>query len=322
MAVYYAGVDLGGTKIYAGVAGGQGQLLGALKVPTGAEAGYAAVLDRVAATVRGAAREAGVAAGEIAVTAVGVPGRVHPETGHVYLAPNLGWRDRPGGADLRVLLPGEVRLDNDANLAALGEHRFGAGRGADHMVFVTVSTGVGAGLVLDGRVYRGADFGAGELGHTIVAPGGPLCNCGRRGCLEAVASGGAIGRRARQLAAAGRGRRMLDLAGGAPDRISARTVFAAAAAGDAEALELVRDAAGYLGRAIANILTLLEPQRVVLGGGVMESGPLIWELIRAVVARSLPDRPGIAARLVPAALGDRMGLMGALALALDGAPGP
>lgn len=318
MPAYHVGVDLGGTKIYTGLADSAGQLLSALKVPTRAAAGYAAVLERVAFTVRETARRAGADERKIAVVAVGAPGRVNPVTGTVYHAPNLGWRDRPFGDDLRSLVPGEIRLDNDANLAALGEHRFGAGQGADDLVFITVSTGIGAGLILDRRLYRGAGFGAGELGHTVIDPGGPLCRCGRRGCLEAVASGGAIGRRGRELAAAGRGRRMSALVGGAADKISARTVFEAAAGGDAEALDIIRGAAHYLGLGIANILTLLDPARVILGGGVMESGPLIWELVRSGVEKNLPDRPRIGARLIPAALGDRMGLMGAVALALPG----
>lgn len=317
MPAYYAAVDLGGTKIYAGVADGQGRLLSELKVPTEARSGYAAVLERVASTVREAMRRAGAIDGEPAAIGVGVPGQVNPETGVVYQAPNLGWKDVSFGDDLRSLLPGEIRLENDANLAALGEYRFGAGRGVGDLVFITVSTGIGGGLVLNHRLYRGAGFGAGEIGHTVVEPGGPRCACGNHGCLEAVASGGAIGRRARELVAAGRGRRMLTLAGGMPDRVSARTVFEAAAEGDAEALDLVRCAARYLGIGIANILNVLNPALVILGGGVMESGPLIWELVRSEVEKNALNQSLASVRLVPAALGGRMGLMGAVALALD-----
>lgn len=315
MSAYYAGVDLGGTKIYAGLADGQGRLLSELKVPTEAASGYAAVLERVASAVREAIRRAGVPDGAPAVVGVGVPGQIDPATGVVHQAPNLGWKNVPFGEDLKSLVSGEIRLDNDANLAALGEYRFGAGRGVGDLVFMTVSTGIGGGLILNHRLYRGAGFGAGEIGHMVVEPGGPRCACGNHGCLEAVASGGAIGRRARELIAAGRGRRMLDLAGGVPDRVSARAVFQAAAEDDGEALELVRRAARYLGIGIANILNVLSPSLVILGGGVMESGPLIWELVRSEVGKNALDQSLASARLVPAALGGRMGLMGAVALA-------
>jgi len=316
VAPYYVGVDLGGTKIYTGLADTEGRLLSEVKVPTAAENGYIAVVERIASTIGEVCSRAGVSAGTVSAVGVGAPGPLNPETGLIHLAPNLGWENVPLGNDLQGLIQLPVLLENDANLAALGEHRFGTGRGVSDLVFITVSTGIGGGLILNNTLYRGAGFAAGEIGHTVVDPDGPSCSCGSRGCLETLASGRAIGRQARELIASGGGRGMLTQAGGVADQVTAVTVFEAATGGDPEALVLVRKAARYLGIGIANILNVLNPPLVVLGGGVMESGAMILELINAETRAYALREAYAAARLVPAELGDRMGLMGAIALAI------
>ncbi|MBF7081665.1 ROK family protein [Desulfallas sp. Bu1-1] len=311
------GVDLGGTKILTVLAGMEGDVLARVKVPTGAELGQEHVIDKIVETVQAALLEAGAPAGSVKAVGMGVPGPVDADNGFIHFAPNLGWRDVPLGEIMRRRLDLPVYMDNDANLAALGEHRYGAGRGAADMVYITVSTGVGGGLILGGRVYRGAGGGAGEIGHVTVAEDGPVCRCGNRGCLEAVASGTAMARRAAALVDEGRGAGILAAAGGDKNKISARAVARAARAGDAAALAILRDAGRYLGIAVAGLVNLLNPAAVVLGGGVMESAGLFWEpMLERVQRRSLPSSLE-AVRIVRAALGGESGAMGAVALAIE-----
>jgi len=247
---------------------------------------------------------------------VGSPGTLD-SAGVVYNSPNLAWHGVPLKKMLEDMSGMPVVADNDANLAALGEYRFGAGRGARHMVYVTVSTGIGGGLIIGGQIYRGAGGGAGEAGHMVVDPGGPLCGCGRRGCLEALSSGTAIAARARELVAAGKGEIILREAGGNSGEITSVTVGKAARGGDPEATGIIVQAGTYLGMGMAGVVNLLNPDRLVLGGGALKTSPLFWDsMYRELSARALRsslDSTGV----VAAGLGSRSGLMGAVSLALD-----
>lgn len=313
------GVDLGGTKIYTALAGLEGNILAEARVPTRAREGPGAVLGRIADTVRQVCGEAGGAA-PLAL-GIGSPGPLDPETGVVYRSPNLGWDGVLLKAGLEEMLGLPVLVDNDANLAAFGEYSFGAGRGSRQMAYVTVSTGIGGGLILDGRIYRGSGGGAGEVGHMVLDPDGPPCGCGRRGCLEALASGTAMAARARELAAAGRGEAILKEAGGGTGGITSAEVARAAAAGDPGALEIIIRAGEYLGMGLANLVNLFNPDRLVLGGGALKAGEAFWAAMeRELAARAL--RPALdQVRVVRAGLGDRSGLMGALALAAGAVAG-
>ncbi|HHU85963.1 MAG: ROK family protein [Pelotomaculaceae bacterium] len=312
-----AGVDLGGTKIYTVLASSRGEVLAEQKIPTEAEKGPQHVIARILESVEQVRKAAFPASRRLRALTLGAPGPLDTSRGIIHFAPNLNWHNLPIGEILQEKTGVRVLLDNDANLAALGEHFYGAGRGAENMVFITVSTGVGGGLILGGRLYRGAADGAGEIGHMTVLPDGPRCSCGNRGCLEALASGTAIARKAGELAACGGGRGILAAAGGDPGKISAVAVAAAAAEGDPGAVAVIEEAAGYLGIGVANLVNLLNPSLVVLGGGVMAAGELIWEGVRREVrARSLAAaRQKL--RLAPAELGGRAGAMGAVALALQ-----
>ena len=312
---YVAGVDLGGTKIRTALAGAGGQVLAETEVPTEAAGGVRHVVERVLYTLELVQREAGVERRQLAALGVGVPGPLDPASGVVYTAPNLGWQDVPVRTILEEKTGIPVYLENDADLAALGEYAWGAGRGAENMVYVTVSTGIGGGLILNGRLYRGSLGGAGEIGHTVVLPDGPPCRCGKRGCTEALASGTAIARRAVELVEGGFGRGILAAAGGRVEGITAAAVAAAAAAGDGEALFLMKEAARYLGVALANVIVLLSPSLVVLGGGVMQAGEFFYEEICRQVRRGVIG-PAARARVVPAATGGRAGVLGAVYLAL------
>lgn len=252
--------------------------------------------------------------------AVGVSfgGPVDAASGRVILSHHVpGWQDMPLRDRLAQIFGVPVAVDNDGNIAALGEFRYGAGQGCASLLYVTVSTGVGGGWVLDGQIYHGADSMAGEIGHTIVNPQGPPCICGRRGCVEAMASGPAIARaaRARLNAEPGAGAKLRALVGNDLNALTAERVAGAAAEGDLLAQRVMEDAAHALGFGIGTAITLMNPERIVIGGGVSKSGERYWqELRQAASTNTLPEMRSVE-RIVPAALGDDAPLWGAVALA-------
>jgi glucokinase len=291
-------IDVGGTWLRVARVTALGRVLDRRRQPTPAGGDAAAVVEavgRLAAQLGGPARLAGVAA----------PGPVDPASGTVYSPPNLpGWGAYPLRSRLADRLGCPVWVHNDANLAALGEARFGAGRGADPLVYLTVSTGIGGGVILGGRIFEGAHGLAGELGHVIVRAGGPRCNAGHAGCLEALASGTAVQRRAAELA-------------GTAGEPAAAEVAQAAAAGTAWAIQVLEEAGEALGLAIGGLINAFDPAWVVLGGGLTGA----WELWAPAMQRSAEavamaraQRPVDIRR---AALGDDGGLIGAAAHALD-----
>jgi glucokinase len=236
-----------------------------------------------------------------------------------------GWENTPLIEWLQAELNVQAVVDNDANAAALGEFRFGAGQGSRHILYVTISTGIGGGWILNGRPYGGADGLAGEIGHLIVQPGGFLCPCGQRGCLEAEASGPAMAQRVRLYLSkkksktrperSRKGKYLLELAEGNPDKITAQLISQAAAQGDKLSQKVIREAAERLGVGLAGALTLMNPDQIILGGGVIKSGELWWQTVRATTrAQTHAD---ISVEIVPAALGDDAPLWGAAALAED-----
>ena len=252
--------------------------------------------------------------------AIGVSfgGPVDARAGVVLLSHHVpGWEQMP----LRELLQAEydapASIDNDANVAALGELRFGAGAGCESLMYITVSTGVGGGLILDGRIWHGADGMAGEIGHVVVDPAGPTCLCGKRGCVERLASGPYIAQDVREQLCAQphSGRILRELAGGHVDAVSAQTVAEAAALGDALALAALERAGRALGISIGNTANLLNPQRFILGGGVTKSGLAFWDSVRRAARQTA--LPQVRCEIVPALLGDDAPLWGAVALAED-----
>ncbi|MGQ9780581.1 MAG: ROK family protein [Bacillota bacterium] len=307
------GVDLGGTKIAAILVDGAGNVLNELRRPTEAERGREVVLENIVAAVRAVAGEN---FGRVAAVGLGAPGPLNRREGVIYQAPNLpGWQDVPVVRLLREELGCPVFLENDANAAGFGEWALGAGRGTQDMIYLTVSTGIGGGLILGGRIHHGRDDGAGEVGHMTVLPDGPRCGCGRRGCWEALASGTAIARAMVEALAEGRKSRVLELAGGDPSAVDAALVARAAREGDALAREVLERAFYYLAVGIVNLIHLLNPEAVVIGGGVAKMGEELFGPVRRMVAeRAYPamvrDLP-----IVPAALGDRAGVIGAAMVA-------
>jgi glucokinase len=286
-------------------------------MPTDARQGPAAVLatlERLIARLLDAARPARVAGIGIAAA-----GQIHPETQAVVQAPNLGWHDVPLRAHVRDRFALPTHVENDVRAAAWGEYRHGAGRGAGSLVAVFVGTGVGSGAVVDGRLLRGAGNAAGELGHTQVAPAdGAPCGCGQRGCLEAYASGSGLIRRVLAALERGATTSLLPAAGGDPGRVTADLVAREAAAGDALAAELWADLERYLGLALANYVTLVNPALLLLGGGVVAAVPALLDAVAAAV-RARTTVMARSVRVVRPGLGDSAGLVGAAALAAEAA---
>jgi len=306
------GVDLGGTQVRALVCDSEGQVLSRAATLTLAHEGRDAVIRRIIETVIEAVGTRPWT--EIAGIGIGAPGPLDPYSGVVVHAPNLpGWEQVPLQRIIAERFCVPAALGNDANLAALGEQRFGAGRGVDDLVYMTISTGIGGGIISGGELFLGHGGFAGEVGHQTILAGGPLCGCGNHGCLEALAAGPAIGRMGREAAEEGRGEALLALAGGDVSRISARVVSQAAAAGDATAIEIIRRAATYIGIGLANLANILNPELYVLGGGVTHAGPLLFDTIRETIRRTamLATRD---VRVERAVLGDDVVLWGAVAL--------
>jgi glucokinase len=314
----YIGIDLGGTKILTGLVNEAGQVIAQDYRKTGAKKGLNAVVRRMAESTARALQNAGVATTTVQAVGIGVPGPVDVDEGIVTQPPNLpGWRNVPVRAMIEEVLEIPTFLENDANAAALGEYLFGAGRGSTHMLYVTVSTGIGGGFILDGKLYHGADGAAGEIGHVTILPRGPHCGCGNRGCLESVASGTAIAREGRELVIRGVPTLISELAGQDPEAVTAKLVAEAAQRGDPEAQDIIQEAMNYLGIGIANLVNLLNPETVVIGGSLIKLGDILFDSVRRAVKRRAFPIASQRAQIVPAELGDRVGICGAAAVAIQ-----
>jgi glucokinase len=304
------GLDVGGTKINAFRVRRDGTVDERRTVATPAddpEATIRAMID--------VARE--IRASDVVAVGVGAAGLVDSDEGMLRFAPNLAWRDLPIAARMREGLGLPCQVDNDANVAAWGEWRFGAGRGYRHMLLVTVGTGIGGGIVAGRRLFRGAHGFGGEIGHVIVEPDGPQCGCGNRGCWETVASGQAVGRLGREAAREHPDSLVATLAGDA-DAVSGVTVTEAALRGDAIAIEVFREVGRRLGEGIAGLVNVLDPQIVVVGGGAISAGDLLLQPAREACERAV-EAPAFRPRvpIVPAELGNDAGAVGAAALAFE-----
>jgi glucokinase len=315
---FIIGVDLGGTNIVVGALSESGdRQLGMRSEPTVSERGVDVVVDRMVAmvehTIEVIIRETGGTRDDVLGVGIGAPGPLDRERGLVVVAPNLGWRNFP----LRDVIADRVQipatLDNDANCATLGEWWQGAARGSRHVVGLTIGTGIGGGIIIDGRLHHGVSDVAGEIGHTTIDVNGRYCRCGNYGCLEAYASGPAIAQRAREALERDEISSLPRMVDGDLDSLTAATVYEAAKLGDALARELVRDTATFLGAGIANLLNVFNPDVVVIAGGVTQAGEPLFDPLRAEVRRRA-FRPAVdACRIVPGELPGTAGVVGAVA---------
>ncbi len=312
--MYAIGVDLGGTKILTALVDGAGRVVQRHRVPTPRE-GPAAVVEAIAGTVDAVLQGTAVHRPQPTGIGVGSPGPLDPRAGIVLEPPNLpGWHDVPLARMLSDRLGMITHIEHDANAAALAEWWIGAGRGIRDLVYVTISTGIGGGIILGDVLLQGHSGTAGEIGHTTIDVDGPRCGCGRPGHLEAMASGPAIARMAAEASGTGQRTVVLAMAGGDPSRITAEMVEEAARQGDVVARAVLARAGFYIGVGVANLLNLLNPRRVIIGGGVSKAGELLFGSIRRTVSELAFEHPARDAEIVPAALGDDVGAIGAAAV--------
>ena len=310
----YGALDLGGTKLRAVIADLDGNIAGEIILPSEADEGPERVIDRMIETLEAAATKAGVAIAELRAVAVASPGALDLVHGEVQEAPQLpGWNGVPLVEIMGKRLGLPVLLENDANAAALGENRYGAGRGTRFMVYLTISTGVGGGIIIERKVYHGVSGAAGELGHMVVWLNGPRCLCGERGHLEGIASGTGLAWRAKELVDRGEApglERILRDKG----ELDADEIADAVRAGDADARRLFDEAGLYLGIALANHVNIFNPEMLILGGGVINGAAELFldhaERIMRQLARKQPLKY---VRLKRATLGDRSGPLGMIA---------
>jgi glucokinase len=315
---YILGVDLGGTNIVVGtVAENASQVLGVRSDATRPEEGADAVVARIAQLCRESMAEAeasgAVAQGAIAGVGIGSPGPLDREKGLVLITPNLGWRNFPLRQRVSDALGLPATLDNDANCAVFGEWWMGAGRGSRYLVGLTIGTGIGGGIVIDGRIYHGASDAAGEIGHTTIDSTGRRCKCGNYGCIEAYASGPAIAARAVEGIEAGAESKLPTYTGGDLTRITAQTVYEAAHDGDDYANEVVRETAKFLGAGVANLINIFNPDTVVILGGVTLAGDRLFTPLRAEVSRRAFKPAVERCRILPGELPGTAGVVGAAA---------
>jgi glucokinase len=312
----FASVDIGGAITSCGVASVAGQMLAERTIPTMSHEGPEAVLARIATAVK---ELAAVTGQRLAAMGAGAPGLVDFHRGRTLFLPNLptGWRDFPVADRLSTAVGCPVFLLNDARMAALGELWFGQGKNVKTMVVFTIGTGVGGGVVIDRKLRLGPLGAAGEIGHQTILPDGPLCGCGNRGCLETVASGPALIGEGVRLMKSGHAQRLYDMVQGNADRVTPKFMAQAAAAGDLSVREAIVRAARLLGIGVANVITVLYPELVVIGGDVPGGvGPLLIDTVRREVRERVRVAPVDKVRVERSILEEKAGLWGGIALAI------
>ncbi len=312
------GVDLGGTKILSAVVGPDHQILGRAKRSTPAREGGPAILGAIVESIDHALAEAGLGRDDIAGIGIGSPGPLDPKTGVISFSANLNVKDWPLGPELSLAMGKPTLLQNDVRVGGYGEFRLGAGRGYKNVLAAFVGTGIGGCLIIDGAVQGGATGNAGEIGHVVVKANGPTCGCGRKGCLEALASKSAIARRVHKAAKRGEESVLASKVDKKSGKLKSGDLAEAVAAADPVALREVERAARFLGLGLGGLVNLLGPEIVVVGGGVTEAlGPSFLELVRVAARTQILVDPAESIKIEPAALGDDAGILGAGLMALE-----
>jgi len=315
---FIIGIDLGGTNLKTAILSRDKTLLAKDSRPTDAESGPDAVIDAMEQAARDVAAAAEAPLDRVIAVGVGAPGPLNWQSGIVYSLTNMpGWRDVPLARILAERLGTPCFLENDANAACYGEYWLGAGQGVDNMAVLTLGTGVGGGVVVFGKLLRGIDGTAAELGHLKVLRNGRLCGCGARGCLEAYASVTGMVKTAIEGLETHNTSRLVELCDGDLEQLDGRMVFEAAQEGDALALWTFRETATWLGIGIGSIINYQNPEKVVLCGGMIAAGELLLDTVREVAKANCFPVPGARCEIVPAGLGGDAGVIGAAGCALD-----
>lgn len=313
--MYRIGVDLGGTNIATGVVNEKNEIIGRGKVKTRAPRPAEAIFDSIKEAVDMAVVNAGISYSEVTSIGVGTPGSVNQDTGAIEFSNNLQFRNVPAKKMLEELLKKPVYLENDANAAALGEAVAGCGNGVPSFIAITLGTGVGSGIVLDGKVYRGSNFCGGEMGHTVINVDGIPCNCGRKGCWEKYASATALVSQAVEAMQGNKGSLLWQTCDGDLNKVDGRSIFEAYDMGDAVAKAVVEKYLYYVSVGLSNVINALQPNIVCIGGGISGQGEKILQPIRDMVKA---ERYSVYAdkqtAIVPAELGNDAGIIGAALL--------
>lgn len=309
---YVIGIDLGGTKINGALADLEGNVISQHIIPTNASEGEEKVLNRIFQVIEKVLTDASKTSEDIKAIGIGSPGPLDAKKGIIISTPNLPFDNFELIKPIKEKFNIPTYLDNDANVAAIGEHIFGAGKGTDNMVFITVSTGVGGGAIINGKIYRGNTCNALEIGHTTIEKDGPRCNCGNYGCVEALASGTAIGKRANEAVERGEETSLKNY-----KELTSYEVFKEAKQGDKVASGILDSCLNYLGICVANIIATFDPEMVIIGGGVSHGGNIVFDKVREVVKERCLESMANACSIVPAGLGADSGVIGAVALAIS-----
>lgn len=307
------GIDVGGTNVKIALVDEKGKIIYSNSVPTYAKMGYEYTVNNIKQAIRDLMKETNTTEKNIEGIGFDFPGQVDCKTGVVKLAPNIpGWVNVPIAQMIEEEFHIPTRIDNDVRCAALGELKFGAGKGCENFVCITVGTGIGSGLVINGKVVRGASNAAGEIGHIkLQMTNGPICGCGDTGCLEAFASGPSIVAMAQDYIKGGKSTKFREMAAAEGGEITPYMVAKAAEEGDPVAKRIFEIVGEYIGIGLTSVINLLNPEKVIIGGGVAEAGELLLEPIRKTVKERAMVVAGEAVEIVPAQLGNSAGVIGA-----------
>lgn len=308
---HFIGVDIGGTNVKIAIVDTNGHIVYSNSVPTRAEMGYQYTINNIKSTITLSMKETGIPKENIGGIGVGLPGQIDSVNGIVRLLPNIpGWVDVPLAKILQDEFGLPTKLDNDVRVATLGEYKFGAGKGYKNLICITVGTGIGSGIMVNGQLVRGASLSAGEIGHmTLVDEGGEICGCGNTGCLEALASGPAIVKMAYEYIMGGKSCKFKEMS--VNSSITSQIVAEAAEMGDAVAKTIFYRIGRWIGIAMANLVNILNPEVIIVGGGVAQAGDILLDPIREQIKRRALKISADTVKVVPAELGESAGVVGA-----------
>ncbi len=313
--MYYIGIDLGGTNIAVGLVDEEGKIIHKDSVPTLNEREYPEIIKDMAMLSLKVIEDSGVSLKDVKSIGIGSPGTPNSEEGILVYANNLKFRNVPMRAEMQKYVDLPVYLDNDANVAALAESVAGACKGAKHSVTITLGTGVGTGVVIDGKVYSGFNNAAAEMGHMVIVVDGEQCTCGRKGCWEAYASATALIRQTKKAAVANPDSLINKLVDGDLSKINAKVPFDAARQGDRVGLQIVEEYIKYLAEGLANVINIFQPEIIAIGGGISKEGEYLLAPLRKLVSERIYTVEGVPqTRIVAAQLGNDAGIVGAAML--------
>ena len=317
--MYVFGVDIGGTGVKSGIVDEQGKIVVKSSIKTDRSRDYKAIIKDIGAQLIALAEEAKIPMSELSGVGIGCPGAIDSARGIVDYSCNLCWKNANVASELRKYVDLPVKISNDANVAALGETKFGAGKAYSDTVFVTLGTGVGGGVIIENKLFEGYRSKGAELGHMVIVKGGEPCACGRRGCMEAYASATALIRDTKRAMEKDKTSAMWDFVGGNLDAVDGRTSFECAKKGDKAAMEVVENYVKYLGEGVCNFINIFRPQAIILGGGVCAQGEYLLKPLREFVKANTYGGDTVPeTEITVATLGNDAGLIGAASLMLGG----